>query len=82
MENIYKLEKLRLINTRDYHFKIESNIVSFSITDRDDKGNISDTNPHHNLWVTYNKLGYPNLSEIDSMIGELVIKVKSYLNAT
>lgn len=81
MENIYKLEELRLLNTRDYHFKIESNIVSFSITDRDEKGNRSRIDPHHNFWVTYSKLGYPNLAEIDEMIGELVLKVEEYLNS-
>ena len=81
MKNIYKLEELRLLNTRDYHFKIESNIVSFSITDRDENGNLGSINPHHNFWITYTKLGYPNLEEIDEMIGELFLKVEEYLNS-
>lgn len=80
MKNIYKLEELRLLNTRDYHFEIRGTVVSFSITDRDEKGNIG-INPHHTFWVTFGKLGYPNLAEVDEMIGELVLKVTDYLNS-
>lgn len=77
--HIYELEELRKLNTRDYHFKIDSTIVSFWITHRDEKGNLRRHNPQKHIWVMWRRKGYPDLEQIDKMIGELVIKVKEYL---